>query len=258
MNRSHNPAPRLQIPNSRMAVSCLSAMLLMLGNVSFAQDTPSSSSGTSQEATASKPEAKDSAAAGDAKGGSASDPAAGWPEVSQKAAQSMIQKYGPPAEMTPTMLVWHKNGPWKKTIVYKDPVPHKFPKAHEDVLEQFVSYRVPTDKFDELAQFDGSVIVERTKGVISARCDKEPMNFLALNIAHDVATGKKSVDEAQKAFAEQAMAFMEKKPAPYTEKLQFEPQENSGDPGEPMPQMKPEPSGSGSSGSGSSGSGSSE
>ncbi len=252
MNRSHNPATRVQTPNSTRAISCLAAMLLMLGNVSIAQDTPSSSSGTSQEATGSKPEAKDSSAAGDAKGGSTSDPAAGWPEVSQKAAQSMIQKYGPPAEVTPTMLVWHKNGPWKRTVVYKDPVPHKFPKAHEDVLEQFVSYRVPTDKFDELAQFDGSVIVERTKGVISARCDKEPMNILALNLAHDVATGKKSVDEARKAYAQQAMAFMKKESAPYTEKLQFEPQENSGDPDEPAPAMKSGASGSGSSGSGSS------
>jgi len=44
---------------------------------------------------------------------------------------------------------------------------------HKDVLEQFVNRNVPVEKFKELAQYDGSVIVERTKGEISARCDKE-------------------------------------------------------------------------------------
>jgi hypothetical protein len=53
------------------------------------------------------------------------------------------------------------------------PVDHYFPVRHPDVLEQAVHYRVPTDKFDELAAYDGSVIVERTKGEISARCGKE-------------------------------------------------------------------------------------
>ncbi len=47
------------------------------------------------------------------------------------------------------------------------------------------------DKYEDLAMFDGSVIVERTKDEISARCDKEEMNLLALNLANDVAAGKK-------------------------------------------------------------------
>ena len=41
----------------------------------------------------------------------------------------------------------------------------------------------------DLARFDGSVIVERTRGEIGARCDKEEMNYLALNLAHDIVTG---------------------------------------------------------------------
>jgi hypothetical protein len=56
---------------------------------------------------------------------------------------------------------------------------------------------VPPDKFDELAEYDGSVIVERTKGEIAARCDLEGANFLALNLAHEIVTGKRSVDGQQ-------------------------------------------------------------
>ena len=107
------------------------------------------------------------------------------------------------------MLVWHDNGPWKLSILYRDEVPHDFPKPHTDLLEQFVDYRVPTDTFDELAAYDGSVIVERTKGEISARCDKEEMKFLALNLADDIVKGRRTVADARAFYAKTAMAAMQ-------------------------------------------------
>lgn len=119
------------------------------------------------------------------------------------------------------MLVWNNNGPWKRTFLFKEEVPHDFPKPHTDLLQQFIDYRAAVDKFDDLAQYDGSVIVERTKGEMSARCDKEEMNFLALNLANDVATGKKTVEEARKHYAKAAMAFMNGEKDPYTQELKF-------------------------------------
>lgn len=145
----------------------------------------------------------------------------GWPATPKKVAQETIAKYGPPHEATATMLVWHGNGPWKHTILSREEIPHDFPKAHTDLLEQAIDYRAPVDKYDELAAYDGSVIVERTKGEISARCDKEEMNFLALNLANDVATGKRSVEQARDFYAKTAMAFMQGKKDPYTQGLQF-------------------------------------
>jgi len=50
-------------------------------------------------------------------------------------------------------------------------IPHDFPKPHMDMLLQSIDYPVPPDKFDELAAYDGSVIAERTKGELAARCD---------------------------------------------------------------------------------------
>ncbi len=46
---------------------------------------------------------------------------------------------------------------WVKTYT-KD-----FPKSHTDLLEQFIDYKTPLDKFDELVQYYGSVIVEKSK-----------------------------------------------------------------------------------------------
>lgn len=39
----------------------------------------------------------------------------------------------------------------------------------------------PVDQFDDLAKYDGSVIVERTRGEFSARCDHQEMKFIAID-----------------------------------------------------------------------------
>ena len=157
-----------------------------------------------------------------------------WPEVSREVAATVMEKYGPPQEATASLLIWHNNGPWKRTILNRDAVPHDFPMPHPDLLEQFVDYQVPPDSFDELAQYDGSVIVERTKGEISARCDKEEANFLALNLANDIVMGQRSVEEARQFYAETMMAFMGGQSAPYLEGFVFEvPEGGTADPDEP-------------------------
>lgn len=158
-----------------------------------------------------------------------------WPETAKMAAEAMIEKYGAPSEATPSLLIWYENGPWKRTIVYKEEIDHDFPMPHKDVLEQVINYEVPPDYFDDLAHYDGSVIVERTKGEISARCDKEGANFLALNLANDIVKGNKSVDEARQAYGEAMMQMMEGNPPETMQQLTFQvPQSNVGDSDEPI------------------------
>ena len=144
-----------------------------------------------------------------------------WPAKPQEVGREMIQKYGQPDEVTASMMIWNGKGPWKRTILYREEVPHSFPMKHTDLLEQFVDYRVPPDRYDELARYDGSVIVERTKGEISARCDKEEMNLLALNLSDDIVKGKRTVEGARDFYAKTAMAFKEGKRDPYTQGLRF-------------------------------------
>jgi len=152
---------------------------------------------------------------------SADSTIAGWPKTPKDVATKMIAKYGQPNEVTPTMLMWHGNGPWKHTMVFKEEMQHDFPGPHTDVLQQVLDYKVPLDKYDDLAMYDGSVVVERTNGVISARCDIEEANFLALNLANDVATGKRSVADARKFYADTIMEFKKGGKPAYTQALQF-------------------------------------
>ncbi len=161
---------------------------------------------------------------------------ASWPETPREVAMTTIEKYGQPDGVTESRLIWHDTGPWNHTIVYRDVVQHDFPMPHPDLLEQVIDYQVPVDMFDELAAYDGSVIVERTKGTMAARCDKEEMNFLALNLANDIVTGQRTVEEARQFYAETAMAFMNGETPPYTQGLQFEVPNDAGDPDEPAQQ----------------------
>lgn len=154
-----------------------------------------------------------------------------WPEESREAAQLVIDAYGEADEVTDSRLIWHKPGPWKRIVATKVFFNHHFPAPHIDSVESFIDYRVPPDKFTALAEFDGSVIAERTAGEVSARCHDEQANFLALNLMHDIVTGAKSVQEARDYYAKEFADYRRKQPTPYMERLRFAPADgNAGDP----------------------------
>ena len=148
-----------------------------------------------------------------------------WKATPKKTGMAILEKYGPPDEMTRTRMVWINTGPWVWSILTNDPTPHQFPVAHEDVLEQAISYAIPEDRVDELAHYDGSIVANRTQGELSARCDKEEANFLAVNLANDVAKGAKTVDASRQYYAAAIDKFMKHGQLdPYMKALQFEPQ----------------------------------
>jgi hypothetical protein len=152
------------------------------------------------------------------------------------AAADMMRKYGPPQEVTATMIKWHNNGPWKYTMISKNETMHRFPGPHPDVMEQGINYRVPVSMFDDLAAYDGSVTVDRTQGQMAARCDKEGANFLALNLANDIVTRRKTVLGARAYYGRAIAAFKKTgRVDPYMQRLQFTPPRGqTGDPDRPI------------------------
>ena len=120
----------------------------------------------------------------------------GWPKISIAVASDLITKYGLPKESNDRELTWYENGPWKRTVLHRDEVKHNFPLPHADVLEQTVNYRVPLDKVADLLKYDGSLLIDRTRGELTVHCDNEQANTLTLNIANDIVTGDRNVDQA--------------------------------------------------------------
>ena len=156
----------------------------------------------------------------------------GWPPESREAAKLVIEKYGEPHEATETQLVWHSVGSWKRIVATKAFFEHAFPAPHHDSVEGVLEYAVPTEFFTPLAEFDGSVVAERTAGEISARCHDEEANNLALNLAHDIVSGAKTVEEARAYYAKEFLDYRRKQPTPYMEKLRFSAERPTADPDE--------------------------
>jgi hypothetical protein len=161
----------------------------------------------------------------------------GWPPATQKLGGELLTQYGKPSEITSLALIWQGNAPWVRTVLYKQSVLHNFPSPHQDVLEQTVRLRVPVDKIGDLAAYDGSIVVDRTRGEVSVHCDSEAHNILTLNIAQDIIKGDRSVDQALAYHAQVIRGVQIGEPETYPQKLRFMPQTAAAaaDPGEEAP-----------------------
>jgi hypothetical protein len=146
-----------------------------------------------------------------------------WPKAPANIVQQMLKQYGPPNEGTRHRLIWYHNGPWKRTEVTRDEIAHNFPAPHTDYITNWIDYPVPVHLATELTRYDGSCLIDRTAGEAGARCDSEAANFITLNFMHEIATGLKSVEAAREAYASQMAAYLVGRPAPYAEKLLFDP-----------------------------------
>jgi hypothetical protein len=145
-----------------------------------------------------------------------------WPSPQKNVAEQMIAKYGYPNEATPTKLFWYNNSPWKRTELTSDHIVHHWPTVHTDFLTQVINYRVPPDKFADVTKFDGSILLDRTKGEAAGRCDTESANVLGLNMVHEIATGKRTWEDARRISQESTVAYNLGRSAPYAERLLFE------------------------------------
>ncbi|HTT02101.1 MAG TPA: hypothetical protein VMG11_08415 [Steroidobacteraceae bacterium] len=157
-----------------------------------------------------------------------------WPESSRILAAQLVSRYGRPNESTAQRLTWYDNAPWKRTTLYKEGPLHNFPKAHHDILEQTVAYRVPPDKIGDLIAYNGSLVVDRTRGELSVHCDSEQANTLTLNLADDIVKGERSADQALAYHAQVVRGVQIGEPETYPQKLRFtaQPSTATADPGE--------------------------
>lgn len=120
-----------------------------------------------------------------------------WPAHSRTEARLLIAKYGAPTSYDKDSIVWENNNPWAKTVIYRK-APGSFAMYHgRDVLEQTIPYNVPSDKVADLKKFDDLLSFDKATGQLSSRSQSENVNYLALNLADEIVTGKRTPDEAK-------------------------------------------------------------
>jgi hypothetical protein len=152
-----------------------------------------------------------------------------WPDESREAAQLVIDTYGEPHESTPTELRWFDVGDWKRVVATKVFWKHEFPAPHFDSVESVVDYAVPPARAGDLARFDGSVVVRRTMGELTATCHDEEANRLALNLADEIARGSRDVADAREYYKTEFLNVRRGQPTPYMKSLRFTPGSNTPD-----------------------------
>jgi hypothetical protein len=165
----------------------------------------------------------------------------GWPKMSIAVASDLITRYGLPKENNAYELTWYDNGPWKRTVLHKEETQHNFPYPHKDVLEQTVNYRVPVGKMGDLVKYDGSLLIDRTRGELTVHCNNEESNTLTLNIADDIVKGERSVEQALAYHAQVIRGVQIGEPETYPYKLRFkspQPATDTADPDEEAPLLK--------------------
>ncbi|BCB88246.1 hypothetical protein [Phytohabitans suffuscus] len=147
----------------------------------------------------------------------------GWPASAAAAARIATERYGPPDEASHNTLIWHDRAPWKRVVVSRTMVPHRFPREHLDVVRHVVDHPVPADRIGDLARFSGSVVYDRTRGELSSHCENEEGNILALNLAHDVVAHGMDVESARRRCHEAIETRDSPDRDPYLDALTFEP-----------------------------------
>ncbi len=95
-----------------------------------------------------------------------------------------------------------------------------------------VDYKVPTDRVDNVLQYNEAIIIDKNKGQMSSFAESEAMNILALNLAKDVIDGKLSAESARVKFGKETLDYMNGNRTAYTSVLSFGGQFQTPDQGE--------------------------
>lgn len=145
----------------------------------------------------------------------------GWPTLAQRTALLMMERYGRPDEVGEDALAWRGNGPWLRTTVHRRARTLRAYRRDVDFLENTVRYDVPRWLRGELTRFDPGLSWNAARGELSSRAESEELNMLALNLADEIVTGVRDVDEAV-AVRERILRFSASgKASPYLRGLRF-------------------------------------
>ncbi len=138
-----------------------------------------------------------------------------WFESPRLLTELLMERYGPPSDLTPGVATWYEQGSWKRISVHGD--------SPDNYLEQVIGYQAPSTAVAPLAKFDHGVRIDLAREELSATSNQESLNYLALNMAHEVASGKRSAKDARHFYERTAKLAASGKSSPYLEKLLFKP-----------------------------------
>jgi hypothetical protein len=146
-----------------------------------------------------------------------------WSNYSRVTADFLIERYGPPDRVSASRLVWDGAGPWRTVAVWDEPG-YLDRAGGPSNMEQTVGMRVADDKRLALGVFGDVLKVSKDGDELTARCGSEPLDFLAINLAHEVIAGSMSPENAALAFVRTAELSQSGKSSPLMQGFVFPPE----------------------------------
>jgi hypothetical protein len=145
----------------------------------------------------------------------------GWSRSSQATAAKLIEEYGPPDGISLAGLGWKGKGRWKRIVLCDANEDYVAEHGSADDLEQTVAYNLPRGSRAAVAAFSRSVVVSADGAELSARSGSEGLNFLALNLADQVARGVRDPRGARRFYRKTVRLAAAGKTSRYMQGLMF-------------------------------------
>jgi hypothetical protein len=120
-----------------------------------------------------------------------------WPARPRLAALALIAKFGEPNRFDEDKLAWDGNAPWRETVVYRRAPEEVGGLNDDDDVKQSIFHGIPPMKIAELKRFDARLKFDPETGILSSYSPSEKLNFLALNLAAEIANNTRDADEAR-------------------------------------------------------------
>ena len=144
-----------------------------------------------------------------------------WPLRSRTLVRALVEEYGIPNRLNEVEVVWYDNGPWRKTVVHRDSWSRLLGIRDNDNLEQIIGYRVPGDKIRSLKRFGRRIEFDKAGGELSSRAESQGLNYMALNLANEIITGTRTVEDARDFYRKTEELSKAGKSSPYLEGFLF-------------------------------------
>lgn len=146
----------------------------------------------------------------------------GWSSVSRVEGRRALERYGPPDEIEAGRLAWRDRAPFKRIVVW-DQEPIYVSDGLDALILHSVRYEVPAGRRELLERFSDKLIIDPGSGELAVRSGSEETNLLLLNLADDLAMGRRDLPEARQYMMSTVRASASGRSSPYLEGLLFNP-----------------------------------
>lgn len=144
---------------------------------------------------------------------------ASWPKLPAALARQLIARHGAPDRVFYDRMEWDAKGALPRIVLHSA---DDFSKR-SGVLEQSVSFEVPSVRRSEVDALGLAVSYDPARGELTAGAESEEAATLALNVAADVARGRRGVEDARDYYRKTLDLALSGKSARYTRGLLFSP-----------------------------------